>query len=81
MPDLSTGHEYVRKIVVKYLNNLLSIGVSGFRFDASKHMWPEDLLNITQRLNTIQNSDEEKYNIYIFLMNEENNIKLNYKDL
>lgn len=59
MPDLSTEYEYVRKIVVRYLNHLLSIGASGFRFDASKHMWPNDLLNITQRLDSIQDTSDK----------------------
>ena len=41
--DLDHGKEYVRDKIVDYVNDLLSIGVKGFRVDASKHMWPGDL--------------------------------------
>lgn len=39
MPDLKLGSEYVRGKVLEYLNDLISLGVAGFRFDAVKHMW------------------------------------------
>ncbi|KAK2139807.1 hypothetical protein LSH36_1599g00011 [Paralvinella palmiformis] len=35
--------ERVQDKIAHYLNDLLSIGVAGFRVDASKHMWPSDL--------------------------------------
>ena len=38
--DLNGGSDYVRQKVADYINDLISIGVKGFRFDASKHMWP-----------------------------------------
>ena len=38
--DLNGGTDYVRQKVADYINDLISIGVKGFRFDASKHMWP-----------------------------------------
>jgi alpha-amylase len=49
--DLATDTEPVRAKIAAYLNDLLSLGVTGFRFDASKHMWPADLQSIVGRLN------------------------------
>ncbi len=51
LPDLATGSEWVRSQIVNYMNDLLSIGVAGFRLDASKHMWPGDIQAIVSRLN------------------------------
>jgi alpha-amylase len=39
---------------VKLLNRLLDYGVVGFRFDASKHMWPADLEAIITRLRPVK---------------------------
>ncbi|MER6623946.1 carbohydrate-binding module family 20 domain-containing protein [Streptomyces sp. NPDC000931] len=50
LPDLDTGEEYVRKTIAGYLNDLLSLGVDGFRVDAAKHIPPGDLANIKGRL-------------------------------
>ena len=41
--DLDGGKDYVRGKIADYFNDLMNIGVSGFRVDASKHMWPGDL--------------------------------------
>ena len=41
--DLALGNNYVRGKVIDYLKDLLNIGVTGFRVDAVKHMWPGDL--------------------------------------
>ena len=41
--DLDGSKDYVRTKVADYLNDLVNIGVKGFRVDASKHMWPGDL--------------------------------------
>ncbi|MFJ4624106.1 carbohydrate-binding module family 20 domain-containing protein [Streptomyces sp. NPDC088812] len=50
LPDLDTGEEYVRKTIAGYMNDLLSLGVDGFRIDAAKHIDPADLSNIKSRL-------------------------------
>ncbi len=50
LADLDTGEEYVRGRIAAYLNDLLSLGVDGFRVDAAKHMPVEDLKNIKSRL-------------------------------
>ncbi|KAK9688399.1 Alpha amylase, C-terminal all-beta domain [Popillia japonica] len=51
--DLNQSTEYVRGKIVDFLNKLISLGVAGFRVDAAKHMWPEDLAVIYSRLNDL----------------------------
>ncbi|MGH3351266.1 MAG: alpha-amylase [Nocardioides sp.] len=50
LADLDTGEDYVRGKIAGYLNDLLSLGVDGFRIDAAKHMAAGDLANIKSRL-------------------------------
>lgn len=50
LADLDTGEDYVRGKIAGYLNDLLSLGVDGFRIDAAKHMPAGDLANIKSRL-------------------------------
>ncbi|KNE82316.1 MULTISPECIES: carbohydrate-binding module family 20 domain-containing protein [Streptomyces] len=50
LSDLDTGEDYVRGRIAAYLNDLLSLGVDGFRIDAAKHMPAADLANIKSRL-------------------------------
>ncbi|WP_328697085.1 carbohydrate-binding module family 20 domain-containing protein [Streptomyces sp. NBC_00342] len=50
LADLDTGEEYVRGKIAGYLNDLLSLGVDGFRIDAAKHIPAGDLANIKSRL-------------------------------
>ncbi|GAB0097241.1 Alpha-amylase [Sergentomyia squamirostris] len=56
LPDLNQGISWVRDRIVEYLDNLVALGVAGFRVDAAKHMWPGDLDIIYARvrnLNTV----------------------------
>lgn len=46
MADLNTGKKDVQKRLAQYLDDLLDLGVSGFRIDAAKHISPEDLRGI-----------------------------------
>ncbi|TXS50810.1 carbohydrate-binding module family 20 domain-containing protein [Streptomyces sp. t39] len=50
LADLDTGEDHVRGKIAGYLNDLLSLGVDGFRIDAAKHMAAADLANIKSRL-------------------------------
>ncbi|GAA2987444.1 carbohydrate-binding module family 20 domain-containing protein [Streptomyces fulvorobeus] len=50
LADLDTGENYVRGRIAAYLNDLLSLGVDGFRIDAAKHMPAADLADIKSRL-------------------------------
>lgn len=43
LKDLNQSIEWVRARMVAFLDNLIEIGVAGFRLDAAKHMWPTDL--------------------------------------
>lgn len=52
--DLRQSLEYVRSKIAQYLNHLIDLGVAGFRVDAAKHMWPEDLANIVSRLHNLR---------------------------
>ncbi len=49
--DLKTESDYVRGKIAAYMNDLLSMGVAGFRIDAAKHMASADVANIISRLN------------------------------
>ncbi|KRV46710.1 glycosidase [Wenjunlia vitaminophila] len=51
LPDLDTGSDYVRGKIAGYLNDLLSLGVDGFRIDAAKHMAAGDIAAIKSRTN------------------------------
>ncbi|MFD5317235.1 alpha-amylase family protein [Streptomyces sp. NPDC127098] len=46
LADLNTGKDYVRQRIADYMNDLLSLGVAGFRIDAAKHMPAADLAAI-----------------------------------
>ncbi|MGK5499431.1 carbohydrate-binding module family 20 domain-containing protein, partial [Streptomyces sp. URMC 125] len=50
LADLDTGEDYVRDRIAAYLDDLLSLGVDGFRIDAAKHMPASDLAAIKSRL-------------------------------
>jgi alpha-amylase len=50
LADLATDTDYVRGRLAAYLNDLLALGVDGFRIDAAKHMPPGDIANIGSRL-------------------------------
>ncbi|MFJ9473344.1 alpha-amylase [Streptomyces caniferus] len=50
LADLDTGEPYVRGRIAAYLDDLLSLGVDGFRIDAAKHIPADDLADIKSRL-------------------------------
>ncbi|TLW93876.1 ATPase [Saccharomonospora piscinae] len=50
LADLATESDYVRDRIGAYLNDLLSLGVDGFRIDAAKHMPASDVGAILDRL-------------------------------
>lgn len=51
LPDLNTSDNYVQTTLANYLNDLLNIGVDGFRFDASKHMSVTDIQGVMSKVN------------------------------
>ena len=50
LQDLATGSEEVQDTLAAYMNDLLDMGVEGFRIDAAKHMPAEDLAAIKSKL-------------------------------
>ncbi|MFI6169664.1 alpha-amylase family protein [Nocardia sp. NPDC051052] len=48
--DVATEDDSVRDRIAAYLNDLLALGVDGFRVDSAKYIPPEDLAAIEQRL-------------------------------
>lgn len=51
--DLDHAHESVQQKVVGYLNQLLSLGVAGYRIDSASYMWPRDLQEIYSKLSNL----------------------------
>jgi len=51
LPDLNTADNYVQSTVAGYLNQLINLGVKGFRIDAAKHIAPGDISGILSRVN------------------------------
>lgn len=49
LTDIDTSKENVRERLAAYLVEMLSLGVSGFRIDAAKHISPEDLSAIFKK--------------------------------
>lgn len=50
LADLDTSAEHVRATIVGYLEDLLGLGVAGFRIDAAKHMAAADVEAIVAEL-------------------------------
>ena len=50
LSDLDTGRADVRGRIADYLNDLVNIGVRGFRIDAAKHMHTDDIGAILARV-------------------------------
>ena len=50
LADLKTGSDYVRGRIAAYMNDLITLGVRGFRIDAAKHIPAADIAAIKSRL-------------------------------
>ena len=68
--DLKMDSDYVRRTIISYLNDLVDIGVAGFRVDACKHMWPEDLEYIYERISDLSTNAGFPSNTRPFIFNE-----------
>lgn len=53
LPDLRVETDYVRQKIADQMNDLISIGVAGFRIDGGKHIRPEDLGAILAKVENI----------------------------
>ncbi|MCI2421253.1 alpha-amylase family protein [Saccharopolyspora sp. K220] len=61
LADLATESEYVRNTEIAYLNDLVGLGVSGFRVDGVKHMPPEDVGAIFGALQNVPGTGQRPY--------------------
>ena len=61
LSDLRTSSDYVRDRIAGYLNDLIGIGVAGFRVDAAKHVPPADLAAIYGRLADVPGTGQRPY--------------------
>lgn len=52
-PDLDYRSENVRERVKEFLNKLISFGVAGFRVQGCKFMWPEELTDLFEELDSL----------------------------
>jgi len=52
LADLDTGDAAVQARIAAYLNDMLSLGVAGFRIDAAKHIAATDITEILQLLDS-----------------------------
>ena len=52
LTDLNTEKDYVQQRIADYITDMLSMGVSGIRVDAAKHISPTDLAQIFKKLKT-----------------------------
>lgn len=50
LADLDTGRDHVRTTIAKYLDDLRSLGVDGFRVDAAKHISAADLAAVKSKM-------------------------------
>lgn len=50
LSDLDTGSEYVRARLAKFMDELLDLGVAGFRIDAAKHISTDDIRAILNKV-------------------------------
>lgn len=48
--DLNTEQDFVRQRIADFMTSLLSLGFSGFRMDAAKHIQPDDHVAIFSKL-------------------------------
>ena len=53
LPDLNQTIPDVRQAIVGFMNDLIDLGVAGFRMDACKHMMPSDLRVIYESVNPL----------------------------
>jgi len=52
--DLDQKVSHVQDMMIEYMNRVIGYGVAGFRIDAGKHMWPDDLSAIWNRVNDLR---------------------------
>ncbi|KAG5678093.1 hypothetical protein PVAND_007795 [Polypedilum vanderplanki] len=70
LPDLNQKRAHVRDMQINLLNHLIDLGVAGFRVDAAKHMWAEDLEYIFSRMHNLNTNHGFHANSRPFVVQE-----------
>ncbi|XP_055523462.1 alpha-amylase-like [Wyeomyia smithii] len=70
LPDLNQRSQWTRDRIVDLMNKFINLGVAGFRVDAAKHMWPEDLRAIYARVENLNASHGFKEGTRPFIAQE-----------
>ncbi|XP_055383610.1 alpha-amylase-related protein-like [Condylostylus longicornis] len=81
LPDLNQAKPNVRNKLVQMLNNLISMGVAGFRVDASSFMDPIDLQHIFSKLNDLSTQHNFPESSKPFIYHEAHHWKSEYTHL
>uniref|UniRef100_A0A1B6L081 Alpha-amylase n=1 Tax=Graphocephala atropunctata TaxID=36148 RepID=A0A1B6L081_9HEMI len=68
--DLNQTREEVRQKIVDYLDNLIDLGMAGFRVDAAKHMDPADLKVIYSRVKNLNTDHGFPHDTKPFIVQE-----------
>ncbi|WP_253074663.1 alpha-amylase family glycosyl hydrolase, partial [Paenibacillus plantiphilus] len=68
LPDLNTSNQELQNIIIAFLNDAISLGADGFRFDAAKHIeLPDDPDNAGSNFwPRVLGSLTNKENLYIY---------------
>lgn len=65
LTDLNTENDYVRQRIADYMTDLISIGVSGIRMDAAKHISPKNISYIFKKLKDNLNGLNDDFIAYL----------------
>lgn len=70
LPDLDQSRPNVRQAIISFLNELVDMGVAGFRVDACKHMFPADLRYIYDHVKNLRQDQGFPKNARPFIFQE-----------
>lgn len=70
LPDLNHTIQWTRDRIVDLMNRFVDYGVAGFRVDAVKHMWPENLKVIYNSVKNLNSSHGFKSGARPFIIQE-----------
>ncbi|WP_084065126.1 starch-binding protein [Paenibacillus stellifer] len=66
LPDLNTGNQDLQNMVISFLNDAVSLGADGFRFDAAKHIELPDDSGGSNFWTRVLGSLNNRSNLYIY---------------
>lgn len=77
---MATDTDYVQGRLAAYLKDLLSLGVTGLRMDAAKHIASSDIANIFSRVGPIPYVTQEESYMHLGTWNLPDNLQVIYGD-